>query len=96
MKTVYSFDFETKNYLGPLELDESDQSPLQPGVYLLPAGTTDVAPPELGPGQCARFIDGAWAVEAMPRTGNWYHRLWARAVIPYLNYFQPGHVPKPT
>lgn len=27
------------------------------------------------------------------RRGNWYNRLWARAVIPYLNYFQPGHVP---
>lgn len=27
------------------------------------------------------------------RKGNWYNRLWARAVIPYLNFFQPGHVP---
>lgn len=27
------------------------------------------------------------------RRGNWYSRLWARAIIPYLNYFQPGHVP---
>lgn len=29
------------------------------------------------------------------QTGNWFNRLWARAVIPYLNYFQPSHVPKP-
>jgi hypothetical protein len=26
--------------------------------------------------------------------GNRYHRLWARVVIPYLNFFQANHVPK--
>lgn len=26
--------------------------------------------------------------------GNAYHRLWARAIIPYLNFFQANHVPK--
>jgi hypothetical protein len=26
--------------------------------------------------------------------GNRYNRLWARTIIPYLNFFQANHVPK--
>lgn len=39
--TVYQYD-SAGRYLGETEADES---PLEPGVYLRPARTTDVAPP---------------------------------------------------
>ena len=44
-------------FVGPTVADES---PLEPGVYLLPAGAVDVPPPEAPPGHSAQWVDGAW------------------------------------
>lgn len=45
----------------------ADESPLEPGVFLLPAGTVDAQPPTLQAGQRARWVDGAWLVQANPQ-----------------------------
>ncbi|MDN6885275.1 DUF4376 domain-containing protein [Variovorax sp. CAN2819] len=67
MKTVYAFDYETRRYIGPVELDESDLSPLEEGVYLLPGNTTEAVPPELDLNTRRCFWrDGAWVLEAIP------------------------------
>lgn len=58
MKTVYQTDFDGF-FTGPVE---ADPSPLEPGVWLIPAGAVEVEPPELGSGQRARWNGGAWDV----------------------------------
>lgn len=42
LKEVYLFHPETKEYVGA---GFADESPLEPGVYLLPAHSTELAPP---------------------------------------------------
>lgn len=44
-------------FIGPTVADES---PLEPGVYLLPGGAVDAPPPEAPPGHSAQWVDGAW------------------------------------
>lgn len=60
-KTVYQYDVAGR-YLGEAEADES---PLEPGVYHLPARTTEQAPPprETWPeGAWPRWIGAGWAM----------------------------------
>lgn len=46
---------------------EADESPLEPGVYLLPARSTRVSPPALIPaGQWPRWNGSAWELVARP------------------------------
>ena len=47
---VYSYDPETKEYLGTTV---ADRSPLEKGVFHMPAFTTTVKPPERGADQAA-------------------------------------------
>ena len=44
----------------------ADESPLEPGVFLIPAGCVEVEPPSIPAGSLARWIDGAWQVEVAP------------------------------
>jgi len=44
------------------EVTEADESPLEPGVYLLPAGCIDVVVPTIPEGQKAKW-DGEWLFE---------------------------------
>lgn len=44
----------------------ADESPLEPGVWLTPAGCVDVPPPTIPPGNRARWVGGAWVLEAAP------------------------------
>lgn len=44
----------------------ADPSPLAPGVFLLPAGCVEEAPPPAPEGQRARYTNGAWILEAVP------------------------------
>jgi hypothetical protein len=41
----------------------ADESPLEPGVYLIPGGCEDVEPPEVPEGQRARLVGGVWQFE---------------------------------
>lgn len=45
---------------------EADESPLEPGVFLLPAGARDVAPPTVPPGQRARLVGDDFIFEDIP------------------------------
>jgi hypothetical protein len=44
----------------------ADESPLEPGVYLVPAHATTVSPPVVVEPEIAVFKDGAWSVEVLP------------------------------
>lgn len=44
----------------------ADESPLEPGVFLIPAYATDIEPPVFVVGQQAVFSAGAWALVDIP------------------------------
>jgi hypothetical protein len=50
-------------YVGPTEADES---PLEPGVWLIPAGAVETPPPEAPDGHFARWTGAAWEVVPAP------------------------------
>ena len=56
---VYDYIPETGEYNGTIEAQES---PLELGVYLIPAHATTIAPPEAATGYVAVFADGAWSL----------------------------------
>ncbi len=60
---IFHFDPVTKEYLGA---SQADESPLEPGVFLVPAYSTESEPPAVVDGQRAVF-DGEWRVEAIPK-----------------------------
>lgn len=65
-KTVYAFDPATRAFTGPLELDESDKSPLEDDVYLIPGGCLEAAPPTPEDGQWPFIVDGEWVLQPLP------------------------------
>lgn len=58
-KTVYLYD-ETGRYNGKYDAQES---PLEPGTFIVPARSTDVAPPSVGGNQFAQWDGTQWLVE---------------------------------
>lgn len=66
MKTVYAFHAATGQYLGPLELTADDLSPLEPGVYLMPGGCTDIAPPAASGSNRAIWTGDHWQLVEEP------------------------------
>jgi hypothetical protein len=62
MKNVIQLD-DQGYFVG---LTQADESPLEPGVYLMPAGTIDVAVPTIPEGQCARWSQDQWLFEPLP------------------------------
>jgi len=54
---IYNYAPETGEYLGA---SIADESPLEPGVFLIPAYATTTAPPEPQEGYVRRFSNGAW------------------------------------
>ncbi|MDW9473478.1 hypothetical protein CN100_01190 [Sinorhizobium meliloti] len=61
--TVYNYNPSTFEYTGS---SEADESPLEPGVYLIPAYATEIAPPEFIPGHIFKWAGSAWVAEAIP------------------------------
>lgn len=61
-KIVYQTDAKGF-YAGPVEADES---PLEPGVWLIPAGCVEVAPPAPQAGKVARWRNGRWDMATPP------------------------------
>jgi hypothetical protein len=59
---VYQTDFEGI-FVGAVI---ADPSPLEPDVWLIPAGCVEVAPPEYSEKQLARWVNGAWVIENVP------------------------------
>lgn len=61
MKTVYSFN-EDGWYVSEVLLDDSDMSPLEEGVYLVPGNCTETPPPA---------SNGSWFPKFNIETQNW-------------------------
>ena len=68
-KTVYNYNPDTGEYLGP---ETAYESPMEPGVYLIPAHATTIAPPEADAGHVAVFAGGAWTLVEDHRGEVWY------------------------
>lgn len=54
---IYNYDRETGEFTGE---SLADESPLEPGVWLFPAHSTDTPPPIPGASQRSFFIGGEW------------------------------------
>lgn len=69
-QTVYNYAPDTRIFTGA---SEADESPLEPGVYLIPAHAVTEAPPEAPAGSIARrrADGGGWEVVPDVR-GTWY------------------------
>lgn len=57
---IYHYHPLTFEYVGT---GYADESPLEPGVYLVPANTTQATPPPSVAGSIRRFVGGAWVTE---------------------------------
>jgi hypothetical protein len=62
MKKIYHYN-QDGCYCGQ---DIADESPLEPGVYLIPALATDQKPPTPGENQLVRFVNREWILEDIP------------------------------
>jgi hypothetical protein len=65
MKTAYRID-SNGIYIGSVELDVSDKSPLEPDVYLFPAGVVEDAPPAPNAGEFVKRENGVWVIFRVP------------------------------
>lgn len=63
MKNAYSFHPETGVFIG---IDFAYESPLEPGVFLLPARATFVEPLQVTEGKQAVWKGDAWEVQDIP------------------------------
>lgn len=61
-KIVYQTGFDGV-YVGQAVADES---PLEPGVFLIPAGCVETPPPQIPAGMAARWVNGKWVLETIP------------------------------
>lgn len=59
-KTIYNYHPQTGEFISATPADES---PLERGVFLIPAYATDTAPPTTGTNQVAVYSGGKWAVK---------------------------------
>ena len=63
MKNAYSFHPTTGVFIG---VDFAQESPLELGVFLLPAGATFAEPPQVAEGKQAVWGGEAWSVQDIP------------------------------
>lgn len=55
---VHNYNADTGEYISTTEADES---PLEPGVFLIPANATEIAPPVEKSGKVRVFSNGEWS-----------------------------------
>ena len=57
---MIGYRYDSNGYLtGEIQLQES---PLEPGIFLMPPNTTTTAPPQTSSNQIAKFSDESWSV----------------------------------
>lgn len=61
-KIVYQLD-EHGYFINEIHADES---PLEPGVFLIPAGCTELEPPAVVQGKSLRLVANTWVYEDIP------------------------------
>lgn len=66
-QTVYNFHPQTGEFINETSADES---PLEPGVILVPAFATQVKPPKTASREVAIFADGSWHIKADWRSAS--------------------------
>lgn len=65
---IYNYDSVTGEFI---TVSQANQSPLEPGVFLVPANATTLPPLKPGPNQAPAFKDGAWTLVADYRSHCW-------------------------
>ena len=60
MKTVYLYDAVSGEYKGTYEAQES---PLEPGTFIEPVHSTEIAPPAPGANEVAVYASGSWGLQ---------------------------------
>lgn len=68
-KIIYNYHALTREYLGS---STADPDPMNPGSWLLPAHSTEIAPAEAGEHQVAVYADNSWALQADYRGEIYY------------------------
>lgn len=59
MQTVHNYHPDTAAYVSS---GLADESPLEPGVFLVPAHATTIEPPATGTHEAAIFVNGGWRI----------------------------------
>lgn len=57
---IYNYNPVTGEYVGQ---SDADESPMEPGVFLIPACATKLEPPAAGSKQAAVFQGGEWVIQ---------------------------------
>lgn len=60
---IYHYNPDTGIYVGE---GVADESPLEPGVWMIPANSVTTAPPDAGENQFVVFNNGNWEVNTVP------------------------------
>lgn len=70
---IYHYDRSNGVFLGA---DEADESPLEEGVFLIPANATDIAPPKTDFNNIAVFNGEEWILAPIEDRRNVFERAW--------------------
>jgi hypothetical protein len=88
---IYHYENNTGEFIG---FGYAKQSPLEPGVFLIPANATSMAPPQVSVGYVAAFRDGSWQTTQDNR-GTWYDSSGAVVVISEIGLSAEGLTKEP-
>ena len=87
MMLVYNFDPTSGEFLSS---SPADESPLQPGVYLIPANATPLAPPTATTGTAPVFVNGSWSLVADHRGDTYWTADGVKQIMTNLGDFPQG------
>lgn len=90
---IYSYHPETGEYL---DTDTAMQSPLEPGVFLMPAHSTNLPPPLSVAGTTPVYVDGVWSLVDDFRGATYYDEAGTPIVIELLGAVPAGLTATPT